>query len=228
MLEKYIDKLMPIIATVMWVGGMGYIVMNLYTCFNEDEVQEVIIPKTIDEKIDSVESDIRSKEWLKIGYEFKLDSIMAIYPLELEVHNKGIELGGTVDIYNSGGIVNLICGDLENAKKNLKRALSLAPNDQGWFVTSQLVVTLYQLGDVDEIKELIFEKIDYIDMPAHMVAIYAAIQIDDNNLDEAKKYLEVANKKGLTEDSIFRQFFKPKPAKEFIEKISPYFDIKKN
>jgi len=52
MLEKYIDKLMPIIATVMWVGGMGYIVMNLYTCFNEDEVQEVIIPKTIDEKID--------------------------------------------------------------------------------------------------------------------------------------------------------------------------------
>ena len=139
-----------------------------------------------------------------------------------------IELGGTVDIYNSGGIVNLICGDLENAKKNLKRALSLAPNDQGWFVTSQLVVTLYQLGDVDEIKELIFEKIDYIDMPAHMVAIYAAIQIDDNNLDEAKKYLEVANKKGLTEASIFRQFFKPKPAKEFIEKIRPYLDIKKN
>tara|TARA_R100001440_G_scaffold40341_1_gene60046 strand:- start:2708 stop:3169 length:462 start_codon:yes stop_codon:yes gene_type:complete len=93
MLEKYIDKLVPIITTIVWVGGMGYIVMNLYTCFNEDEVQEVIIPKTIDEKIDSVESDIRSKEWLKIGYEFKLDSIMAIYPLELEVHNKGIELG---------------------------------------------------------------------------------------------------------------------------------------
>ncbi len=58
MLEKYINKLMPIISAVVWVGGMGYIVISLYTCFNEDEVQEVIIPKTIDEKIDSVKTEI--------------------------------------------------------------------------------------------------------------------------------------------------------------------------
>ncbi|MDC3086914.1 hypothetical protein OA343_00100 [Paracoccaceae bacterium] len=180
------------------------------------------------------------QKWVNIGLEnddvdgYNLASLSELFYLskdcgKAKAHiDRGIELGGTVDIYNSGGIVNLICGDLENAKKNLKRALSLAPNDQGWFVTSQLVVTLYQLGEVDEIKELIFEKIDYIDMPAHTIAIYAAIQIDDNNFDEAKKYLEVANKKGLTETSIFRHFFKPKPAKEFIEKISPYLDIKKN
>ena len=50
MLEKYIDKLVPIITTIVWVGGMGYIIMNLYTCFNDNEVQEVIILKTVDEK----------------------------------------------------------------------------------------------------------------------------------------------------------------------------------
>ena len=44
------DKLVPIITTIVWVGGMKYIVTSLYTFFNDNEVQEVIILKTIDEK----------------------------------------------------------------------------------------------------------------------------------------------------------------------------------
>ena len=44
------DKLVPIITTIVWVGGIGYIVTSLYTFFNDNEVQEVIIPKTVDEK----------------------------------------------------------------------------------------------------------------------------------------------------------------------------------
>ena len=93
MLEKYIDKLMPIIAMVIWMGGMGYIIMNLYTCFNEDEVQEVIIPKTIDEKIDSVKTEIYRAKSLKIDYEFDLDSIMAVIPKKVAMYDKQIELG---------------------------------------------------------------------------------------------------------------------------------------
>ena len=44
------DKLVPIITTIVWVGGMEYMVTSLYTFFNDNEVQEVIIPKTVDEK----------------------------------------------------------------------------------------------------------------------------------------------------------------------------------
>ena len=46
----FYDKLVLIITTIVWVGGMGYIVTSLYIYFNDNEVQEVIIPKTIDEK----------------------------------------------------------------------------------------------------------------------------------------------------------------------------------
>lgn len=106
MLEKYIDKLMPIIAMVIWMGGMGYIVMNLYTCFNEDEVQEVIIPKTIDEKIDSVKTKIYRAKSMKIDYEFSLDSMMAVIPKKVARYDKLIELnkkpsGTTEHIYQS-------------------------------------------------------------------------------------------------------------------------------
>jgi hypothetical protein len=92
MLEKYIDKLVPIITTIVWVGGMGYIIMNLYTCFNEDEVQEVIIPKTIDEKIDSVKTEIYRAKSMKIDFEFSLDSMMAVIPKKIAMYDKLIEL----------------------------------------------------------------------------------------------------------------------------------------
>jgi len=67
---------MPIIVGVIWMGGMGYIVMSLSTCFNDNEVQEVIAPKTIDEKIDSVKDAIWHIEWRKIDHEFSLDSLV--------------------------------------------------------------------------------------------------------------------------------------------------------
>ena len=92
MLGKYIDKLVPIITAVVWIGGMGYIVISLYTCFNEDEVQEVIIPKTIDEKIDSVKTKIYRAKSMKIDFEFDLDSIMAVFPKKVAMYDKQIEL----------------------------------------------------------------------------------------------------------------------------------------
>ena len=84
---------MPIITAVLWVGGMGYIVISLYTCFNDDEVQEVITPKTIDEKIDSVKTEIYRAKSMKIDFEFNLDSMMAVFPKKVAMYDKQIELG---------------------------------------------------------------------------------------------------------------------------------------
>tara|TARA_B100001564_G_C20044838_1_gene404888 strand:+ start:40 stop:489 length:450 start_codon:yes stop_codon:yes gene_type:complete len=91
MLGKYIDKLMPIIAMVIWMGGMGYIVMSLNTCSNDNEVQEVITPKTIDEKIDSMERKIWIAELIKIEQKFRVDSIMAVNPIEMAMYDELIK-----------------------------------------------------------------------------------------------------------------------------------------
>ena len=91
MLGKYIDKLMPIIVGVIWMGGMGYIVMSLNTCSNDNEVQEVITPKTIDEKIDSMERKIWIAELIKIEQKFRVDSIMAVNPIEMAMYDELIK-----------------------------------------------------------------------------------------------------------------------------------------
>ena len=55
MTENYIDKIIPRIKNAFYIVVILYIAKN---CFNHERFQT---PKTIDEKIDSVESDIRSK-----------------------------------------------------------------------------------------------------------------------------------------------------------------------
>ena len=93
MLGKYIDKLMPTIGMVVWIMGIGYIVLSLNTCLNNNEVQEVVTPKTIDEKIDSLKDVIWHIEYNKIDHEFSLDSLMAVIPKEIKKNDKLIEWG---------------------------------------------------------------------------------------------------------------------------------------
>ena len=76
---------------VIWMGGMGYIVMSLNTCSNDNEVQEVITPKTIDEKIDSMERKIWIAELIKIEQKFRVDSIMAVNPIEMAMYDELIK-----------------------------------------------------------------------------------------------------------------------------------------
>ena len=72
---------------------MEYIIMNLYTCFNQDEAQEVIISKTIDEKIDSVKTKIYRAKSRKIYCEFDFDSMTAVFAKKVAMYDKQIELG---------------------------------------------------------------------------------------------------------------------------------------
>ena len=82
---------MPTIGMVVWIMGIGYIVLSLNTCLNNNEVQEVVTPKTIDEKIDSLKDVIWHIEYNKIDHEFSLDSLMAVIPKEIKKNDKLIE-----------------------------------------------------------------------------------------------------------------------------------------
>ena len=58
---------------------------------NGKKNKEASVPKTIDEKIDSVKGKIWTFEYLIIHHEFAVDSMMAVIPKEIAMYDKLIE-----------------------------------------------------------------------------------------------------------------------------------------
>ncbi len=107
------------------------------------------------------------------------------------------QLGSTVDTLTIAAGVYENCGELKKGIESTRSALELVPNDIGWFITSNLVVRLYKDGQIDEIYKLIGDDIEAKDMGSWVFAIYAFLEQDKGNLENAKKYLERAKKRGF-------------------------------
>jgi tetratricopeptide (TPR) repeat protein len=138
--------------------------------------------------------------------------------------NKAIELGGTVDTYTIAGTIYRICNEYEKSIKNYKNALNLAPNDNGFFITKNLVSSYYLANKYEEIDRLVSPKVNLKDIEASMLGIYAYVSFDKNNKKEAKNILLKAIKKGLTKKLLVRQIGVNK-AETFIEKLKPLGNI---
>jgi tetratricopeptide (TPR) repeat protein len=138
--------------------------------------------------------------------------------------NKAIELGGTVDTYTIAGTIYRICNEYEKSIKNYKNALNLAPNDNGFFITKNLVSSYYLANKFEEIDRLVSPKVNLKDIEASMLGIYAYVSFDKNNKKEAKNILLKAIKKGLTKKLLVRQIGVNK-AETFIEKLKPLGNI---
>ena len=133
--------------------------------------------------------------------------------------NKAIELGGTVDTYTIAGTIYRLCNEYEKSIKNYKNALNLAPNDNGFFITKNLVSSYYLANKFEEIDRLVSPKVNLKDIEASMLGIYAYVLFDKNK-KEAKNILLKAIKKGLTKKLLVRQIGVSK-AETFIEKLKP-------
>ncbi len=136
--------------------------------------------------------------------------------------DKAIELGGTVDIYTIAGSIEQQCDNLERSARLYYNALQLQPNDNNYFVSRQLVLTLYLLDRIDDIKELMSEKINNDDYNLGTIGIlvaYSAIEAEEGNIEEAKKIWERVTKTGLKLDSL-KSYRKGK----FFKKIKPHLE----
>ena len=119
---------------------------------------------------------------------------------------KAEEIGATVDTLTIAGDVYELCGDIKNGIAARRDALLLVPNDTGWFITRNLVMSLYKDNQISEIYELIGEDIDAEDMPPRVLALYAFFEQQKGNMQNAKKYLERAKKNNFDRRKFERQF----------------------
>ena len=136
--------------------------------------------------------------------------------------DKAIELGGTVDIYTIAGSMEQQCDNLEKSVKLYYNALQLQPNDNDYFVSRQLVLTLYLLDRLDDIKELMSEKIKNDDYNLGNIGIlvtYSAIKAEEGNIEEAKEIWERVEKTGLKLVQL-----KSYRKGTFFEKIKPHLE----
>ena len=136
--------------------------------------------------------------------------------------DKAIELGGTVDIYTIAGSMEQQCDNLEKSVKLYYNALQLQPNDNDYFVSRQLVLTLYLLDRLDDIKELMSEKIkndDYNLGNIEILVTYSAIEAEEGNIEEAKEIWERVEKTGLKLVQL-----KSYRKGTFFEKIKPHLE----
>lgn len=115
---------------------------------------------------------------------------------------KALTIGGGVDVYTILGSVYSACGDSVNGVKHTKSALALTPNDNGWFITSNLVADLYQLGRYQEIREVIGDKIDAVDMRKRLISIFAVLEFQAGNKDNAERLVKKAKAQGLNKELV--------------------------
>ena len=117
---------------------------------------------------------------------------------------KALSLGTDSEIYTIAGSVNSGCGNLDKGINLNKKALRLTPNDNGWLITNNIVVDLYQLGRLQEISEIVDDNINKADLKESILGIYAIVLHKSGENDKAKELLEKAKTKGLTKDFINR------------------------
>ena len=136
--------------------------------------------------------------------------------------DKAIELGGTVDIYTIAGSMEQQCDNLEKSVKLYYNALQLQPNDNNYFVSRQLVLSLYLLDRLEDIKELMSKKIKNDDYNLGNIGIlvtYSAIEAEEGNIEEAKEIWERVEKTGLKLVQL-----KSYRKGTFFEKIKPHLE----
>ena len=114
--------------------------------------------------------------------------------------NKALSINSAnPDVLNVGANISEMCGLAEKAVGYRYEALRLMPNDVQHMVKMQLAPQLYILDRKDEIKTLLKDVLndEFSNKTSLLLILYAALEAESGNLDEAKKLLARANKAGL-------------------------------
>ena len=119
---------------------------------------------------------------------------------------KAEEIGSTVDTLTIAGDVYERCGDIKSGIDAKRDALLLVPNDTGWFITRNLVMSLFKDNQISEIYKVVGEDIEAEDMSARVLAIYAFLEQQEGNIKKAEQYLDRAKKNNFNRKKFERQF----------------------
>ena len=134
---------------------------------------------------------------------------------------KAIDAGGSVDTFSIAGSIYKRCSDLKSAISFYKNALQLAPNDNGFFITKNLLAAYYQNNDLDSIERIIVPKINVKDIDPVMLGFYSYVLLTKGKDEDAKKIFLKAKEKGLTRKRLSLFVNYKKVLDEFIEKLKP-------
>jgi tetratricopeptide (TPR) repeat protein len=92
------------------------------------------------------------------------------------------------------------CGDKKRAISSLQKVLKIVPNDPGWFQTGFLVTLLYEDKQFEEIYKVIGDKIKAEDIDSRVLAIYAVLEVKNENTEKAREYFQRSLKNGFRWD----------------------------
>ena len=134
---------------------------------------------------------------------------------------KAIDAGGSVDAFSIAGSIYKRCSDLKSAISFYKNALQLAPNDNGFFITKNLIAAYYQNNDLVSIERIIAPKLDVKDIDPVMLGFYSYVLLTKGKDEDAKKFFLKAKEKGLTRKRLSLFVNYKKVLDEFIEKLKP-------
>ena len=102
----------------------------------------------------------------------------------------------------------------------------IVPNDTNWVITGGLVTILYQVNRIEEIYNIVGDKINSVDIDSRILAIYAVLAKRNGKNDLAKSYLDRSIKNGLTKTYLESQIIDENIRKETIKELLEisYFD----
>ena len=95
----------------------------------------------------------------------------------------------------------------------------LAPNDTNWVITGGLVAILFQADRIEEIYEVVGEKINSADMDSRVLAIYAILEQKAGNQKQAKHYLSRSIENGITKAYLESQLIDEKLRTQTIDEL---------
>ena len=134
---------------------------------------------------------------------------------------KAIDAGGSVDTFTIAGSIYQRCGDVKSAISFYNNALQLAPNDNGFFITKNLIAAHYQNNDLDSIERIVAPKLNVKDIDGVMLGFYSYVLLTKGKDKDAKKFFLKAKEQGLTRKRLSLFFNNKKVLDEFIEKLKP-------
>ena len=136
------------------------------------------------------------------------------------------KISSTIDTLTIGAMVYFRCDKLDKAISARKKAIMIVPNDTNWVITGGLVTILYQVNRIEEIYNIVGDKINSVDIDSRILAIYAVLAKRNGKNDLAKSYLDRSIKNGLTKTYLESQIIDEKIRKETIKELLEisYFD----
>ena len=181
--------------TLMYVGEAWQVSQRLLLGLSEDvqkdeERLKFVINRAVE--FDPKSSDVYNARALINLMNFEGSCEDSLSDMKLAEIN-----GKTQETLHIGAYVYKRCGNIEKAINSLKEVLEIVPNDPSWLKTANLVEYLFIEGRKKEILDIVSDKIDAEDMNNKILAIYALLEIDSGNSNNAKIYFERALENGF-------------------------------